>query len=56
MIVLSMPIKKVHPGIEDGTLDSGMLKKLKEFTDKEQKESIDPRWEKLKELQSNKKR
>ena len=55
MIVLSIPIKRVHPGIEDGTLDSNMLKKLKEFTHKEQKESIDPRWEKLKELKSNKK-
>lgn len=53
MIILSLPIKKVHPGIEDGTLQSEVLKKLEEYKIKE--ETIDPRWGKLKELQSNKK-
>lgn len=54
MIVLSLPIKRIHPGIEDGTLQSEVLEKLEEYKSKEEK-TIDPRWEKLKELQSNKK-
>ena len=52
MIVLSTPTKRVHPGIEDGTLQSDMLKKLEEY--KEKKTEIDPRWAKLKEIQTNK--
>ena len=31
MIVLSVPIKLIHPGIEDGTLKSEILNRLKEF-------------------------
>ncbi|OIQ39630.1 MAG: DNA-binding protein [Bacteroidetes bacterium MedPE-SWsnd-G1] len=56
MVVLSLPIKKVHPGIEDGTLESEVLEKLKEFEKKKEevKETIDPRWAKLKELKTNK--
>ena len=53
MIILSLPIKRVHPGVEDGTLESEVLKKLEEYKIKEN--TIDPRWEKLKELKSNKK-
>ncbi len=53
MIVLSIPIKRIHPGVEDGTLQSEVLKKLEEY--KVKVNTIDPRWEKLKELQSNKK-
>ena len=53
MIVLSLPIKRVHPGVEDGTLESEVLRKLEEYKIKE--DTIDPHWEKLKELQSNKK-
>jgi len=53
MIILSLPVKRVHPGVEDGTLQSEVLKKLEEYKTKE--DTIDPRWEKLKELQSNKK-
>ena len=30
-IVLSIPQKRIHPGVEDGTLDSEILKKLEEF-------------------------
>ncbi len=53
-IVLAVPSKRVHPGIEDGSLDSEILNKLeelapKESKDKEEKE-IDPRWNKLKNL------
>lgn len=50
MIVLAVPIKKVHPGIADGTLDSDILKKLEELQPKEEKEENDPRWDKLKDL------
>lgn len=53
MIVLALPVKKVHPGIEDGSLRSEILDKLQEYKVKEDR--IDPRWAKLKELQSNKK-
>jgi len=53
-IVLALPIKRYHPGIEDGTLKSDVLDKLKEFEIKEQKET-DPRWDKLNELLTSKK-
>jgi uncharacterized metal-binding protein YceD (DUF177 family) len=60
MIVLSVPLKRVHPGIKDGTLQTDALKKLSELTIKEQKienkkeENIDPRWDKLKQLLTDK--
>jgi uncharacterized metal-binding protein YceD (DUF177 family) len=51
MIVLSLPIKRIHPGVIDGTLDSILLKKLEELQPKaEQKIDDDPRWDKLKDL------
>tara|TARA_B110000093_G_C12701407_1_gene298351 strand:- start:273 stop:623 length:351 start_codon:yes stop_codon:yes gene_type:complete len=53
MIVLTLPVKRVHPGIKDGSLKSEILNKLQEYKVKEN--TIDPRWAKLKELQSNKK-
>ena len=53
MIVLSMPIKLIHPGIEDGTLKSEILNRLKEFDiNKEKSVNFDPRWNKLNELKS----
>lgn len=63
MIVLSIPNKRVHPGVKDGTLKSEALKKLealavnskdKEVKNKEEKEDIDPRWDKLKQLLTDK--
>ncbi len=56
MIVLAMPNKKVHPGIEDGTLQSDILEKLEELQPKENKDLniIDPRWEGLKKLLTDK--
>ncbi len=60
MIVLSIPLKKVHPGIKDGTLKTPELDKLKEMTVKKQKkaekeeENTDPRWDKLKKLLTDK--
>ena len=52
MIVLSLPLKRVHPGIEDGTLKSEILNKLKALEPKEEKLNgqEDPRWNKLKDL------
>lgn len=53
MIVLAIPAKIVHPGIEDGTLDSDILIKLEELQPKERllpEEESDPRWNKLKDL------
>jgi len=57
MIVLAIPTKKVHPGIEDGTLKSDILDKLEELKPKEHKinQDIDPRWSKLKDLLTDKK-
>lgn len=58
MIVLSVPLKKVHPGVKDGTLKTPVLDKLNELSQKEQnqstKEEIDPRWDKLKKLLTDK--
>ena len=59
-IVLAVPIKKVHPGVEDGTLKSEILDKLDEFKIKDNNteenhldvdsNAIDPRWNKLKSI------
>ena len=60
MIVLSVPLRRVHPGIKDGSLKTEALDKLNELTVKEQKkenkeeENIDPRWDKLKQLLTDK--
>jgi uncharacterized metal-binding protein YceD (DUF177 family) len=63
MIVLSVPLKRIHPGIKDGSLQTEALTKLKELTIKELKkehkkeqkeENIDPRWDKLKQLLTDK--
>lgn len=54
LVVLSVPQKKVHPGVEDGTLKSEILDKLEELSLKNQKkkkeDDTDPRWDKLKNL------
>lgn len=51
MIVLSIPIKLVHPGIVDGSLKSEIVNRLSEFDiNKEKSSNFDPRWNKLKEL------
>jgi uncharacterized metal-binding protein YceD (DUF177 family) len=63
MIVLSVPLKRIHPGVKDGSLQTEALTKLKELTVKELKkenkkeqkeENIDPRWDKLKQLLTDK--
>lgn len=58
LIVLSVPLKRVHPGVLDGSLESDVLEKLEELSpravedieDHENGEEIDPRWNKLKNL------
>jgi uncharacterized metal-binding protein YceD (DUF177 family) len=52
MVVLSVPLKKVHPGIAEGTLKSEILEKLKDLQPQEKSPSngTDPRWDKLKDL------
>ena len=50
--------KRVHPGVEDGTLNSDILKKLEELSPKlkedKDKEDIDPHWNILKKLLTDK--
>ena len=59
MIALSIPLKRVHPGVKDGTLKTEGLEKLNENSIKDNKEEkkeeeIDPRWDKLKQLLTDK--
>jgi uncharacterized metal-binding protein YceD (DUF177 family) len=60
LVVLAVPAKKVHPGIEDGTLQSDILNKLEELSPEEGKteenntEDTDPRWDTLKKLLTDK--
>jgi uncharacterized metal-binding protein YceD (DUF177 family) len=59
LTILAVPIKRIHPGVEDGTLDSEILKKLEELSpkfkeSKNKEEDIDPRWNTLKKLLTDK--
>jgi len=59
LIVLSVPAKRIHPGVEDGTLQSDILSKLEELSPSEgnktkSSEDIDPRWNNLKKLLTDK--
>lgn len=62
LVALSIPQKRVHPGVLDGSLKSEALKYLGYYEEendlpekeKENKEEIDPRWEKLKKLLTDK--
>ncbi|MEK6152944.1 DUF177 domain-containing protein [Flavobacteriaceae bacterium 3-367] len=57
MLVLAVPAKRVHPGVLDGTKHSEALQKLQELQPKETKENkgeIDPRWDALKKLLTDK--
>ncbi|MBB6681731.1 DUF177 domain-containing protein [Aequorivita sp. 609] len=60
-IVLAMPSRKIHPGVEDGTLKSDILDKLEELSPKAideesvvEDENTDPRWDSLKKLLTDK--
>lgn len=59
LIVLGVPSKRIHPGVIDGSLQSDILKKLEELSPKETKntkenKTIDPRWNTLKKLLTDK--
>ncbi len=59
LIVLSVPFKRVHPGVIDGSLNSEILDKLEELSpksleEKTDSEDIDPRWNTLKKLLTDK--
>lgn len=60
LIVLAVPIKRVHPGVEDGTLDSDILDKLEQLSpglkekNEQNEDNIDPRWNTLKKLLTDK--
>ena len=50
-VILAVPQKKVHPGIENGSLKSEIAERLEELKPKKNfKEKTDPRWDKLKDL------
>lgn len=57
MLVLAVPSKRIHPGVEDGTLESEALRKLAELQPKETQKNddkTDPRWDALKDLLTDK--
>ncbi|MBF6607272.1 MAG: DUF177 domain-containing protein [Flavobacterium sp.] len=59
MIALSVPLKRVHPGVADGSLKSETLDKLNEIlvtdvTEVKEEEDTDPRWDELKKLLTDK--
>ncbi len=57
-IVLALPARRVHPGVEDGTLESEVLKKLEELKPTQdvrtKDDATDPRWDDLKKLLTDK--
>ena len=58
MIVLSVPTRRIHTGIKDGTLQTEALRNLEKFSPTETKtkeiKEIDPRWDGLKKLLTDK--
>jgi uncharacterized metal-binding protein YceD (DUF177 family) len=58
MIVLSVPSKRIHPGIKNGTIAPEILQKLNELAPKEEHKEedndTDPRWDGLKKLLTDK--
>ena len=54
MIVLGIPNKRVHPKVLDGTMETEALEKL-EIKEEKTVETTDPRWDKLKNLITEKK-
>jgi uncharacterized metal-binding protein YceD (DUF177 family) len=59
LVVLSVPSKRIHPGVEDGTLNSDILETLNTLRPESAENTpsnndIDPRWEALKKLLTDK--
>jgi uncharacterized metal-binding protein YceD (DUF177 family) len=55
-IHLSLPLKRVHPDDENGVsmCNQEMLKLIEKYQKEEDEESIDPRWEKLRDIRDGK--
>lgn len=57
-IILSVPTKRVHPGVKDGSLHSKALEVLNDLAPseikEEEKKDTDPRWDDLKKLLTDK--
>lgn len=57
LIVLSVPAKRIHPGIADGTLKSDLLDLIRELNPEyhtKKENEIDPRWDNLKKIYNKK--
>jgi uncharacterized metal-binding protein YceD (DUF177 family) len=61
LVILSVPNKRVHPGVEDGTLKSEILNKLEELSlgsteeqENNDQSETDPRWDSLRKLLTDK--
>lgn len=56
ILCMSVPNKRVHPGVKDGSLKSEILDKLKELQPKKntEKAETDPMWDNLKKLLTDK--
>ena len=54
MVVLGIPNKRVHPKVLDGTMETEVLEQL-EIKEEKTVETTDPRWDKLKNLITEKK-
>jgi uncharacterized metal-binding protein YceD (DUF177 family) len=52
LVILSLPRKRVHPGVEDGTLESEIIEILDELKPSGLGLEADPRWEKLKKIKN----
>ena len=48
----SLPRKRVHPGVEDGTLESEIIEILDELKPSGFGLETDPRWDKLKKIKN----
>ena len=57
-IILALPAKRVHPQVEDGSMETEITKKIEELkpsnNTKTPEGETDPRWDKLKELLNDK--
>ena len=59
-VVLAVPLRRIHPGVADGSLKSDILEKLEELSpeaskkQEEEEENTDPRWDTLKKLLTDK--
>lgn len=57
-VVLALPVKRIHPKVEDGSMETEITKKLEELKPSNNSNTndgdTDPRWDKLKELLNDK--